>query len=321
MASEAIIAQQIVDSTTDSRTIIVGAGFVWDDANKRLGIGASSPLSKLHVSGTANEIKTIFQGGTSQTANISEWRNSSGTVIASIASTGALAINSATAAQAKFFGWSAGGANVNHGQIQLGNAANDHLRIRYEYDGGSGYDTYIENMSNLADSDIVFRTRVSGTAVEGLRIKGTGEISFPRPITFTGATGPQAWFWGWDSSTGQAGYNGEIRLGSNATSCLKIRQSYDGGSGFDSVIENMHDSAESDMVLRTRGSGTPLVGIRITGGGDVRITNGATQKIGLWGASPVVQPSAIANAVSEADAVTKLNDLLAKLRTIGVIAT
>lgn len=56
-----------------------------------------------------------------------------------------------------------------------------------------------------------------------------------------------------------------------------------------------------------------------------KIATGATQKLGFWNATPVVQPTAITDAsggaIIDAEARTALNGLLAKLRTIGIIAT
>lgn len=51
------------------------------------------------------------------------------------------------------------------------------------------------------------------------------------------------------------------------------------------------------------------------------IAKGATRKLGFWGASPVVQPTSVADATNGTDVITQLNSLLAKLRTIGIIAT
>lgn len=52
---------------------------------------------------------------------------------------------------------------------------------------------------------------------------------------------------------------------------------------------------------------------------------GATQKMGWWNATPVVQPTAVADAsggaVNDAEARTALNALLARLRTLGILAT
>lgn len=45
-----------------------------------------------------------------------------------------------------------------------------------------------------------------------------------------------------------------------------------------------------------------------------------TQKLGFWNATPVVQPTAVADATDAASVITQVNALLAKLRTIGLIA-
>lgn len=56
-----------------------------------------------------------------------------------------------------------------------------------------------------------------------------------------------------------------------------------------------------------------------------KIGTGATQKIGYWGATPVVQPVAVADAtggtVIDTEARAAINALLARLRTPGIIAT
>jgi hypothetical protein len=52
-----------------------------------------------------------------------------------------------------------------------------------------------------------------------------------------------------------------------------------------------------------------------------KIGTATTQKLGFYNATPVVQPTAVANATDAATVITQLNALLAKLRTIGIIAT
>ena len=52
-----------------------------------------------------------------------------------------------------------------------------------------------------------------------------------------------------------------------------------------------------------------------------KIGTATTQKLGFYNATPVVQPAAVANATTAVDVITQLNDLLAKLRTLGIIAT
>jgi hypothetical protein len=52
-----------------------------------------------------------------------------------------------------------------------------------------------------------------------------------------------------------------------------------------------------------------------------KIGTATTQKLGFYNATPVVQPAAVADATTAVDVITQLNDLLAKLRTLGIIAT
>lgn len=52
-----------------------------------------------------------------------------------------------------------------------------------------------------------------------------------------------------------------------------------------------------------------------------KIGTATTQKIGFWNATPVVQQAAVIDATDAATVITQLNSLLAKLRTIGIIAT
>ncbi|MEA1877256.1 MAG: hypothetical protein U9N86_10365 [Bacteroidota bacterium] len=52
-----------------------------------------------------------------------------------------------------------------------------------------------------------------------------------------------------------------------------------------------------------------------------KIGTGTTQKLGFWNTTPAVQPTAVADATDNASAILRLNELLARLRTIGIIAT
>jgi hypothetical protein len=70
-------------------------------------------------------------------------------------------------------------------------------------------------------------------------------------------------------------------------------------------------------VLQVADAGDIVVGT-ITG---TKIGTATTQKLGFYNATPVVQPTAVADATDAATVITQLNDLLAKLRTLGIIAT
>jgi hypothetical protein len=52
-----------------------------------------------------------------------------------------------------------------------------------------------------------------------------------------------------------------------------------------------------------------------------KIGTATGQKLAFYNATPVVQPTAVADATDNPSAITQLNDLLAKLRTLGIIAT
>jgi hypothetical protein len=85
------------------------------------------------------------------------------------------------------------------------------------------------------------------------------------------------------------------------------------------------------------GAGSPTERLRITNNGVLQVADAGnisvgtttgtkigtatTQKLGFYNATPVVQPAAVANATDAATVITQLNDLLAKLRTLGIIAT
>ncbi len=68
----------------------------------------------------------------------------------------------------------------------------------------------------------------------------------------------------------------------------------------------------------TLGDGANIVAQSTTG---TKIGTATTQKIGFYNATPVVQPTAVADATDAATVITQLNALLAHMRTLGLIAT
>jgi hypothetical protein len=69
--------------------------------------------------------------------------------------------------------------------------------------------------------------------------------------------------------------------------------------------------------------------ITVSDGGNVilgtttgtKIGTGTTQKLGFYNATPVVQPTAVADATDAVDVITQLNALLTRMRNLGLIAT
>ena len=81
---------------------------------------------------------------------------------------------------------------------------------------------------------------------------------------------------------------------------------------------------ENNTTLRIRGTGTGAVQLRNPADNATRIVVGATG-IGFFGAAEAAQPTAVADAsggaTTDAEARTAINALLARLRTLGLIAT
>jgi hypothetical protein len=118
----------------------------------------------------------------------------------------------------------------------------------------------------------------------------------------------------------------------------------DGSSGY--ILQSVSDSGTLRVSSRSASANTErltlttagLLGIGVTApssllhladAGDItvgtttgtKIGTATTQKLGFYNATPVVQPAAVADATDAATVITQLNDLLAKLRTLGIIAT
>jgi hypothetical protein len=97
----------------------------------------------------------------------------------------------------------------------------------------------------------------------------------------------------------------------NSGSTLQIRLAND--SGF-APLSCGALTLNGDLTASTRN----IVTDTTTG---TKIGTATTQKIGFFNATPVVQQAAVADATDAASTQARLNDLLARLRTLGLIAT
>jgi hypothetical protein len=119
--------------------------------------------------------------------------------------------------------------------------------------------------------------------------------------------------------------------GSELVESARISAAVDGTPGANDMPGRLVFSVTAD------GSASPTEALRISSnraitvsdGGNVvlgtttgtKIGTATTQKLGFYNATPVVQPAAVADATDAASVITQLNDLLARLRTLGIIAT
>jgi len=72
-------------------------------------------------------------------------------------------------------------------------------------------------------------------------------------------------------------------------------------------------SKTGDLVLRNDIRSDKTVG--------TKIGQTAAEKFAFWGATPVVQPATVANATNATDVITQVNAVIARLKTLGLIAT
>jgi hypothetical protein len=115
------------------------------------------------------------------------------------------------------------------------------------------------------------------------------------------------------------------------TIAAQIKAVVDGTPGANDMPGRLVFSVTAD------GASTPAEALRISNnraitvsdGGNVvlgtttgtKIGTATTQKLGFYNATPVVQPTAVADATDAATAISQLNALLAHMRTLGLIAT
>jgi hypothetical protein len=108
----------------------------------------------------------------------------------------------------------------------------------------------------------------------------------------------------------------------------------DGSGHSDVALNSTHrtsngtDHGYVDQDVQTTAS-PEFAGLTIADAGNVvlgtttgtEIGTAATQKLGFYGTTPAVQPTAVADATGTGDVVAQLNALLARARTLGLIAT
>jgi len=174
----------------------------------------------------------------------------------------------------------AGGSNIQgdslSGQILLGNTAANRGQIAYG--NLTGY-VYIENTWNNNDGDIRFRTKTSGTAVDAVTIKGSGNVG----IGTTSPSDKLAIFGaniGLDQNNGNAGVYSTDGYGSNIGGSIALGGYYNGSNyiGFGSIHGKKEngtiDNAAGYLAFVTRSNSTGSTEkMRITSDGNVQINN------------------------------------------------
>ena len=94
-----------------------------------------------------------------------------------------------------------------------------------------------------------------------------------------------------------------------------------GNTGYPLIWNNTSGKFElgESLTLANDASTTPAIVAGTNNG--LKIGTSTLQKLGFFNATPVVQQAAVANATDAASTQARLNDLLARLRNLGLIAT
>jgi hypothetical protein len=161
-----------------------------------------------------------------------------------------------------------------------------------------------------ASGNVGFGTATPDTLAH---LRGTANVT----LRIEDSTGSYSDFTYNDSGTGSAliisadptdtGANTSIRFNVDGSERLRITSAGLVGIGVTAPSSLLHLADAGNISVGTT-TGT-------------KIGTATTQKLGFYNATPVVQPAAVADATDAATVITQLNDLLAKLRTLGIIAT
>jgi hypothetical protein len=197
------------------------------------------------------------------------------------------------------------------GRLLVGTSANRPSRL-----ANNNYNSLFQ-IETTVDSGVAlsrFADEVSGTFIAFQKARGTK--ASPDPAVINDQTGAISF----------SGYDG-----ANWTNTAIIQTEVDGTPGLDDMPGRIR------FLTTAAGNFIPTERLRITSTGLIRIADAGhvavgtttgtkigtatTQKLGFYNATPVVQPTAVANATDASSVIARLNDLLARMRALGLIAT
>ena len=92
------------------------------------------------------------------------------------------------------------------------------------------------------------------------------------------------------------------------------------------TISSQVAGVDTDYITVSHSETTPMVvfreslDVKLGTGFGTRLGTQPIERLGFWGANPTTRPTAVANATDATSVIARLNDLLSRLRTIGLIA-
>lgn len=315
------------------------SNFFWDNTNKRLGIGTSTPLDKLNIY-TATGNNGMVLSCSVGNANVISFKNLDATSQGSFLATGSSFNPYGTyqSSQVNLAG-SAGGVG-----IRTTNGANSHIRF---YTGNADSDFSTEKIriasttgnlliNTTTDSgaklevkaggalstDIAFKVRNSADTLNAFKVQGDNEVNVRANLSLglypAGAT--RKLYMVRDAET----YGLDIDWAGTTSIGARVINS---GGGINTALLVSSFNGTSNFAISI-----PNGDISISGTAGTKIGVSATQKIGFWNATPIVQPTTavaastfvvgVGTAVTDAstfDGYT-LGQIVKALRNTGILA-
>ena len=154
----------------------------------------------------------------------------------------------------------------------------------------------------------------SGNNVLGVHVTANSPLTCANPISLGANYFTPDVIWARDAAN-----IGAFRNGTNAQA-VRVYNTYTSSTSY----ERCKMAWETNVLCigTEKGSaGGSARGLAIQTDGATRISFGTSGEIGFFGATAVSQPAAVADATDATSVITQLNDLLANLRSLGLIAT
>lgn len=224
-----------------------------------------------------------------------------------------MTIKDAAAAQIMVYGYGDNtGASDLNGMVLLGNNAS--YRGIIDYDGKTSGILYIKNSYNNDGGDITFQTKTSGTAINAMRIRGSGRIYASAPSTFNNLA-DSAWYAHPLATTESA----MSIVGRNAQSEKLVRfkqvsdtTTFRDAAFIDAVFATATDaSRKGRLIFYAADASSTREGMRIE-------SDGSNPMVGFLGATAVLRQTIGAAATDAATTQTLANNIRTALINLGL---